>query len=169
MKSIRAPCFDDIGRLKYTWEQNLDEVILYFTVENVYLNSGKDMNSKNKMNKEDLSVKIMCNKLKIQNKSTNYEIFDDTLFDKIDTSESLWYIENNELIVQLSKMRKGSVWNSVIASNENSLNSIDIENMKKQMMLERFQRENPGFDFSNAEFNGNIPDPRNFMGGLRKY
>ncbi|CUV06285.1 unnamed protein product [Cryptosporidium hominis] len=38
-------------------------------------------------------------------------------------------------------MRKGSVWNSVIASNENSLNSIDIENMKKQMMLERFQRE----------------------------
>lgn len=34
------------------------------------------MNSKNKMNKEDLSVKIMCNKLKIQNKSTNYEIFD---------------------------------------------------------------------------------------------
>ncbi|EAZ51301.1 hypothetical protein, partial [Cryptosporidium parvum Iowa II] len=77
------------------------------------------------------------------------------------------YSENNELIVQLSKMRKGSVWNSVIASNENSLNSIDIENMKKQMMLERFQRENPGFDFSNAEFNGNIPDPRNFMGGLR--
>lgn len=36
------------------------------------------------------------------------------------------YSENNELIVQLSKMRKGSVWNSVIASNENSLNSIDI-------------------------------------------
>lgn len=28
------------------------------------------------MNKEDLSVKIMCNKLKIQNKSTNYDIFD---------------------------------------------------------------------------------------------
>ncbi|KAK9172682.1 CS domain protein [Cryptosporidium meleagridis] len=167
MKSIRVPCFDHTGRLKYTWEQNLDEVILYFTVENVYLNSEKDMN-KNKMNKEDLSVKIMCNKLKIQNKSTNYEIFDDTIFDTIDTSESLWYIENNELIVQLSKMRKGSVWNSVTITNENSLNYIDIENMKKQMMLERFQRENPGFDFSNAEFNGNIPDPRNFMGGLRK-
>ncbi|OLQ16288.1 CS domain protein [Cryptosporidium hominis] len=133
MKSIRAPCFDDIGRLKYTWEQNLDEVILYFTVENVYLNSGKDMNSKNKMNKEDLSVKIMCNKLKIQNKSTNYEIFDDTLFDKIDTSESLWYIGKYE-------------------------EANDVRKIPKR-----------GFDFSNAEFNGNIPDPRNFMGGLRKY
>ncbi len=28
------------------------------------------------------------------------------------------------------------------------------EAVKKEMMLERFQQENPGFDFSNAEFNG---------------
>jgi hypothetical protein len=34
-------------------------------------------------------------------------------------------------------------------------------------MLERFTEENPGFDFSNAEFNGNVPDARNFMGGVK--
>ena len=33
-------------------------------------------------------------------------------------------------------------------------------------MLERFQEEHPGFDFSNAEFNGSIPNPRTFMGGV---
>lgn len=34
-------------------------------------------------------------------------------------------------------------------------------------MLERFQEENPGFDFSNAEFNGMVPDPQKFMGGVK--
>ena len=32
--------------------------------------------------------------------------------------------------------------------------------------LERFQEENPGFDFSGASFNGQVPDPKNFMGGV---
>jgi hypothetical protein len=41
------------------------------------------------------------------------------------------------------------------------------EATKQQMMLERFQEENPGFDFSNAEFNGAAPDPRTFMGGVK--
>ncbi|GAU24629.1 hypothetical protein TSUD_289920 [Trifolium subterraneum] len=26
---------------------------------------------------------------------------------------------------------------------------------------------NPGFDFSQAQFSGNCPDPRTFMGGIR--
>ena len=34
-------------------------------------------------------------------------------------------------------------------------------------MLERFGEENPGFDFRGAEFNGNVPDARNFMGGVK--
>ena len=38
--------------------------------------------------------------------------------------------------------------------------------MKKAMILERFQQENPGFDFSGADFNGQVPDPKTFMGGM---
>ena len=33
-------------------------------------------------------------------------------------------------------------------------------------MRERFQEEHPGFDFSGAEFNGQVPDPSKFMGGI---
>ncbi len=39
--------------------------------------------------------------------------------------------------------------------------------MQKNILLERFQEENPGFDFSGAEVNGMVPDPRNFMGGVK--
>ena len=38
--------------------------------------------------------------------------------------------------------------------------------MQKELMLERFQEENPGFDFRGAQFNGSVPDPRSFMGGI---
>jgi len=37
----------------------------------------------------------------------------------------------------------------------------------QRLMLERFTAENPGFDFSNAEFNGTVPDARQFMGGVK--
>lgn len=47
------------------------------------------------------------------------------------------------------------------------LDPLAQEEARKQMMLERFQQENPGFDFSNAEFNGAAPDPRTFMGGVK--
>ncbi|KOO22944.1 nudc domain-containing protein 2 [Chrysochromulina tobinii] len=38
--------------------------------------------------------------------------------------------------------------------------------VQKSLMLERFQAENPGFDFSGASFNGQVPDPKSFMGGV---
>ena len=34
-------------------------------------------------------------------------------------------------------------------------------------LIERFQEEHPGFDFRSAEFNGQVPDPRAFMGGVK--
>ena len=41
------------------------------------------------------------------------------------------------------------------------------QEVRKNILLERFQQENPGFDFSDAKMNGNVPDPRNFMGGVK--
>jgi hypothetical protein len=37
---------------------------------------------------------------------------------------------------------------------------------QQRMMLERFQKEHPGFDFSGATFSGEAPNPRTFMGGM---
>lgn len=51
--------------------------------------------------------------------------------------------------------------------NLSQLDPMAQEATKRQMMLERFQEENPGFDFSGAEFNGSAPDPRTFMGGVK--
>ena len=42
------------------------------------------------------------------------------------------------------------------------------EEMRKQMMLDRFQEEHPGFDFSGAEFNGMVPEARDFLGGVKR-
>ncbi len=84
------------------------------------------------------------------------------------------------------------------------MDAITSEEVKKKLMLERFQDEvrayagpcvysdntsrtgmqadtepsptrpspttptqNPGFDFSNAQFNGSVPDPQTFMGGVK--
>lgn len=40
------------------------------------------------------------------------------------------------------------------------------QEMQRSLMLERFQEEHPGFDFRDATFNGEVPDPRTFMGGV---
>jgi hypothetical protein len=47
------------------------------------------------------------------------------------------------------------------------MNNIQKEEIKKKLLLERFQEEHSGFDFSDAEVNGNVPDPRDFMGGIK--
>jgi hypothetical protein len=47
------------------------------------------------------------------------------------------------------------------------LNSSDYSLDSKRILLQRFQREHGGFDFSSAEVTGgNIPDANSFMGGL---
>jgi hypothetical protein len=47
------------------------------------------------------------------------------------------------------------------------LDPMTHQEVQKKVMLERFQEEHPGFDFSGAEFNGMAPDPREFMGGVK--
>jgi len=46
------------------------------------------------------------------------------------------------------------------------VSTIEQQEDQKRLMLERFQLENPGFDFSGAEFTGTVPDPRTFMRNL---
>jgi len=63
----------------------------------------------------------------------------------------------------------GETWEAATVSpyEMNKVDPITFENMRKQMMLERLQEDYPGFDFRGASFNGDIPDPRNFMGGIQ--
>ena len=62
-------------------------------------------------------------------------------------------------------MKKGEAWTSACMGHQ-ALDPITQEEVKKNILLERFQEENPGFDFSQAKMNGQVPDAREFMGGV---
>ncbi len=83
----------------------------------------------------------------------------------------MWYIQDckngKEIVIELKKAQEGKRWNNVFKGHKVTT-ALDQEELKKKMMLERFQEENPGFDFSQAEFNGNIPEAREFMGGIKQ-
>lgn len=67
------------------------------------------------------------------------------------------------IYIVLQKIKKHSSWLSVVKGKD-EVDLMAKESMEKRMMLEKFQRETPGFDFSGAEFSGNLPaDPANFM------
>ncbi len=76
----------------------------------------------------------------------------------------MWTLEDGELSITLSKAHKAETWPSVFKGHE-PLDAATTADVQKRMLLERFQEENPGFDFRNAEVNGSVPDPRTFMGG----
>jgi hypothetical protein len=59
-------------------------------------------------------------------------------------------------VIEIQKAQKGVRWGAVFRQHE-SLNPLQEEELKKKLMLERFQEEHPGFDFSDAEFNGQVP------------
>jgi len=65
----------------------------------------------------------------------------------------------------LTKARPGETWPAVFVGHA-QLDALGEEDTKRRMLLERFQLEHPGFDFSGAEVNGAVPDPRTFMRDL---
>ncbi|KAG8077502.1 hypothetical protein GUJ93_ZPchr0007g4392 [Zizania palustris] len=84
----------------------------------------------------------------------------------VKTDSSFWTIEDGELHITLQKREKGKTWSSPIQG-QGSLDPYAADQEQKRLMLQRFQEENPGFDFSQAQFSGTCPDPRTFMGGIR--
>lgn len=67
------------------------------------------------------------------------------------------------LVVQLEKAKAHDSWVSIIKGKD-EVNVLDKEKMDKKMMLEKFQRDYPGFDFSGAEMSGQLPsDPANYL------
>ncbi|KAL6977464.1 hypothetical protein U1Q18_026263 [Sarracenia purpurea var. burkii] len=73
--------------------------------------------------------------------------------------------EDDTMHITLQKRDKGQTWASpILGQGQLDPYSADLE--QRRLMLQRFQEENPGFDFSQAQFTGNCPDPRTSMGGI---
>ncbi len=89
-------------------------------------------------------------------------VIDGPLFALVVPGESLWTIEKGLVEVALQKQKKHFSWDSVLQGGP-VLDPLTKDKQDKAMMLEKFQSEHKGFDFSGAEFSGQLPkDPASF-------
>ena len=156
------------GQLIYEWDQTLDEVNIYIKPPKILIKKYQDEYKKQLKPGEklpELDIKIAPTHLSIGIKG-NPPFLNEELGGKVNTSESVWMIEDDELHILLCKMYKAETWTSACKGHQ-KLDPLAESEMKKKILLERFQEENPGFDFSGAEVNGMVPDPRSFMGGVK--
>jgi CS domain len=173
-----TPLLDGNFRTIYTWEQSLESVELRLPLPSPPAN-GQSLAS-------FFSVNIQPKHLQVgfiaSDKSAPPSCYiDEDLFDTVDTTESSWFIdtaETNEfdespdkiMVIHLQKMRKGLVWECALMGREGAtikLDPIQLEQIRSTLLKERLAEEyGSEFDFSGAEFNGSVPDPRSYMGGI---
>ena len=145
--------FKHEGRVVYEWEQNLEEVNIYIVPP-----TGIPRNM--------LEVTIEHKHLRVGLKG-NPPFIDEDTGGPIKVKESTWILDEGEININLQKMYKAEQWNcALVGKGGEKVDPFTQEEIKKKLMLERFQEENPTFDFSNAEFNGAVPSARSFMGGI---
>lgn len=133
----------------YEWEQTLNDL-------NIYIQVPAGINGK------QLYVDLSTKHIKVGIKP-NPPYLEKDLGGPIKTSESYWTLDNGELQIQLTKAQKGETWESALDGH--SLQGTAKDADQKRLLLERFQHEHPGFDFSSAEISGDAPNPRTFLGG----
>ena len=123
---------------------------------------------------------ILCNIctdwLQIGLRGSDSFFIDEKIFSKVKICDSSWYLDDGGVInIVLAKVYRGEAWESPLlgrkggdggAAGSQVVDPATKVEMQKELMLERFQEENPGFDFRGAQFNGSVPDPRSFMGGI---
>jgi len=134
----------------YEWDQSLDEV-------NVYVPVGEGTPARS------LAVRIEPNHLSVGMRGST-ALIDGPLQSACKSEESFWTLNGGELHIQLQKAQRAKPWTGVIQGHESAAAADDDQ---RRIMLERFQEEHPGFDFSGAEFNGQVPDPHSFLGGAK--
>ena len=74
-------------------------------------------------------------------------------------------MDDGEICVTIAKSEPGVTWESALKGHA-TLNTKEFNDAKKAMLLERFQKEHPGFDFSNANVTGNVPNANTFLDGI---
>ncbi|EKX73594.1 conserved hypothetical protein [Theileria equi strain WA] len=131
----------------YKWEQGYDDVTLYLPIPS-------------SVTKDSIEVTI---------KPTSLKVLVDSLYDMegqlsgtVDSGSSFWTMEDDSINIYLSKSNPGIVWKCIFEG-DGELSVVSEQDEKKKLLLERFQKDYPHFDFSGAELNGNVPDPKNFM------
>ena len=138
-------------KLIYEFQQDL---------ENLYLNFPFPFAE---VKKSDFDIKILPTKLKLGLKGEK-PFLDETFFDLVEVDESLWFLDFDlkKISFDLKKTKKNLSWTKIFKNHE-GLNVFQKEELKKQMLKDKFTEEHRGFDFSNSEIEGQIPDARTFL------
>jgi hypothetical protein len=154
--------FEYNGNPIYEWEQTLDDVTIYITAP-PHVTKGNQLN-----------CIISARHLKLGGQGSDQWFLNEDTFGIVDVSESTWSLEEDDgkkvITIYLIKAHRGELWEAALRGNQvasSTLDPVAKEQVKKDMMLERFQEENPGMDFRGAEFNGSVPDARTFMDGVK--
>lgn len=134
--------FEFEGKLIYEWEQNLTETIIYIQPP-----PG--------VNKKQLNISITYHHLAIGVKGLPPYI-DENTGGTVKVDESMWMLTDGELVINLQKMNKGETWECALQGNtatndgtgvgkgnqsNDKLDTYTKEEIKKQLLLERFQEE----------------------------
>merc|ERR1711977_147607 len=144
--------FKHNDQVVYEWEQNLTEIHIWVSPPPGVTAKMIDCN----IEAEHVTMGIFGVPEKYFNHDFPFKI-------KVD--ESFWTMEDGEIHFTLLKMSKAETWTCAFKGHD-QMDPISMQEVQKQIMRERFQEENPHFDFSGAEFSGQCPDPRTFMGGV---
>lgn len=147
----RAHALPD-GRVAYEWEQTLDDITVFIKVP-----PGTRA--------RDLDVGISSTHLRVGLRGCD-PYMSHALAHAVRASESVWTLEDGELRCALSKVTRGKSWSAPFEAHVRDADAGECDADARRLMLERFQRENPGFDFSDAKFDKAPPDASTFMGGL---
>ena len=139
------------NRLIFEWIQTLEDVTIYIAPPKVV---------KSKM----LHIAFTSSHLTVGMKGKR-PFIDDDLSHPIDSGSSTWFMDEDGITISLSKRKVGESWMRVIKQQE-AMNVFEAQKIKKSMMLERFARENPHMDFSGAKFDGQCPEPTEFLDGI---
>lgn len=148
--------FEYEGRTIYEWEQSLEEV-------NIYIEPPAGLP------RHMIVIDITHKHLKVGIKGHDQAFLDEDTGGPVKSEESMWTMVDGEININLQKMNKAETWEAALLGREGSVvDPTTKEEMRKQMMLDRFQEEHPGFDFSGADFNGMVPEARDFLGGVKR-
>ncbi|XP_044309941.1 nudC domain-containing protein 2 [Varanus komodoensis] len=85
------------------------------------------------------------------------KVLEGKLFDSTIADEATWTLEDQKLIrIVLTKTKRDArnCWTSLL-ENEYVADLWIQDQMQKKLTLERFHKENPGFDFTGADISGN--------------
>ena len=160
----------------YTWDQSLEEVDVYIPAP-----------SADKVTKKTVPLfRVQHGKLQMRviMGPGITAVFDVALGGHADGSECFWTTDDDgaTLHIVIGKAIKGEPWTTVFldavstqpqaaSSTDAQMGQIpvsDLERARREMLLQRFQEEHPGFDFTDAQVSGTAPDdPMHFMTGPR--